>query len=743
MPTPPSGSTITFTNIATEFTLSINPPSRSMNTDFRFASGTYTPASPAIPIGAGTTIRLSADLGGRTKVGGGTDLYTFDNFLFTSSNVTGRTGTTLANFQTPLTSPGGFGQPFYTYDVYSNVAAQPWFASYWSLHNSLPGYQKWVVPATATYSVIACGAAGGWHQGGAIGTNSTASAQGGGYGAVVAGAFSFTKSQNLIITIGQQGVSRYGNVVPTLTIYQGKGGGGATTIVDAANTSVPILVAAGGGGQTAFNYSGLSSDFSGGRGNRAYAIITATGSTSVSGIDAIAGSNAAAASFGANGGGTTAAQSWANGSAGGNNPGDASVILSAGGFGGGGAGGYASGSQSKGGGGGGWIGGNGSQGVYGGAGSGNRCGGGGGVSYCLSATSPNVGASCIFQLGINQTTTSLFGISMPQVMNGSCWIKKMVARSTLLPLITFSDCYAYRYQASGAPTLADRSTYYTDANLTATLCPYWFGHAAGYHAWCVPRSGVYQISAAGGGGDYAYNGANFGGRGRIITARYNLNLGDVLIIQVGHRGYSSTTPVGFGGGGGCTTVHLGGMTAAWNGTSGNPMSTTYPGFPLIAAAAGNGGAAVAAGADADATDLTGLQSEGGGLIAATNNAISSGGNLYAETSGRTGAWFRTSVPNAASITDPFPGGPFAGAGGSGWGGGGRGQATLNLTGGGAGWVGGGGSNNGTGGGAQSYYWSSAPVFVSLTSTGYNSYPPSAPAVGTNVGSGYVTIQGIS
>jgi len=67
MPTPAVNSTIKFTDVTTEFTLSVNPPSRAIGADFRFAGGTYTPASPAIPTGATATISLSGDLGGRTK----------------------------------------------------------------------------------------------------------------------------------------------------------------------------------------------------------------------------------------------------------------------------------------------------------------------------------------------------------------------------------------------------------------------------------------------------------------------------------------------------------------------------------------------------------------------------------------------------------------------------------------------------------------------------------------------------
>jgi len=68
MPTPAVNSTIKFSDVTTEFILSVNPPPRALGADFRFAGGTYTPASPAIPTGATATIRLSADLGGRTRI---------------------------------------------------------------------------------------------------------------------------------------------------------------------------------------------------------------------------------------------------------------------------------------------------------------------------------------------------------------------------------------------------------------------------------------------------------------------------------------------------------------------------------------------------------------------------------------------------------------------------------------------------------------------------------------------------
>jgi len=89
MPTPAPGTNIKFTQVASEFTLAINPPSRGLGANFRFAPGTYTPATPAIPTGATAAIKLSGDLGGRTKA-----------------------VPPPPTFFTPFTSPGTFTSPF-------------------------------------------------------------------------------------------------------------------------------------------------------------------------------------------------------------------------------------------------------------------------------------------------------------------------------------------------------------------------------------------------------------------------------------------------------------------------------------------------------------------------------------------------------------------------------------------------------------------------------------------------------
>jgi hypothetical protein len=192
---------------------------------------------------------------------------------------------------------------------------------------------------------------------------------------------------------------------------------------------------------------------------------------------------------------------------------------------------------------------------------------------------------------------------------------------------------------------------------------------------------------------------------------------------------------------------LNGISSAWSGTSGNPVSVTYPGYPLIVASAGNGGSSGGIGLDASATDITGgfgVTVSGLRQVAAENSGTASGNNMYAQVSGRSGSWYRTSVPNGANYDDLYPAAPFSpGGAGGGWGGGGRGSGTAAINGGGGGWVAGGGSNNYTGGPSQSYYWSGTYYVAGSKTAGYNTTPPISPVAGTSVGSGYVTIQGIS
>lgn len=203
MPTPAVNTTITFTNVANEFALAINPPSRAMGANFRFASGTYSPASPAIPTGGSAAIRLSGDLGGRTRV---TGLYTWPigtGYTFTASTIGATTGAGV---------PTGYtGMPFYpTYVVMPQA-----------------GYQYLTIGNTGNYTIRVAGAAG-----------SPSGPGRGGSGAILQATSSLSQGQVLIICCGQVGRCNLG--------ISGGGGGGMSAVFGGA--TLPWIVAAGGGG---------------------------------------------------------------------------------------------------------------------------------------------------------------------------------------------------------------------------------------------------------------------------------------------------------------------------------------------------------------------------------------------------------------------------------------------------------------------------------------------------------------
>lgn len=101
----------------------------------------------------------------------------------------------------------------------------------------MQGYQRWVVPATGSYYVVAAGASGGDGNDGD-----------GGHGAVMRGSFELSAGDVLTMVVGQRGSNRY---------HSSPGGGGGTFVVKGdptstdiltwANEPVRLLIAAGGG----------------------------------------------------------------------------------------------------------------------------------------------------------------------------------------------------------------------------------------------------------------------------------------------------------------------------------------------------------------------------------------------------------------------------------------------------------------------------------------------------------------
>lgn len=102
MPTPGPGVAISFSQVNTEFVLTTPSP---MNVNYRFAPGTYTPATPAIPTTPAGIFPIDV-LHGRTKAGGGGVLSPF-SALYTTSSTWNAPGT--GNISVLVVAGGGAG----------------------------------------------------------------------------------------------------------------------------------------------------------------------------------------------------------------------------------------------------------------------------------------------------------------------------------------------------------------------------------------------------------------------------------------------------------------------------------------------------------------------------------------------------------------------------------------------------------------------------------------------------------
>ena len=233
-------------------------------------------------------------------------LYSFSSFTFDNAGTTGINGPTLTTVRTAYKNRGATWA-----DTYLNMTTQ--------------GIQKWTVPVSGTYKIIAAGASGGGNVGA-------------GSGACIEGMFFLTKESVINILVGQMGGQETYDVGGG--IYSG-GGGGGTFVVQG---ETPIIVAGGGGGRsrvTAQNASYNETD-----------TFTGTVKNAGSNLEAYGG-----AGYTENSGSSiehsvgTIAYSYINGGVGGGGSSDGGSGF--GGFGGGGGEGYADG-----GGGGGYSGGN-------------------------------------------------------------------------------------------------------------------------------------------------------------------------------------------------------------------------------------------------------------------------------------------------------------------------------------------------------------------------------------------------
>jgi hypothetical protein len=144
-------------------------------------------------------------------------LYTFTSHDFTTCGTSGRTGPSLGTCQ----------------GSYSTI----WDSDTSYFNMTVNGIQRWTVPATASYRIVAAGAAGQ--------TNSNAYA--GGTPATIQGDVDLTQGEILLILVGQLGNSntQHGNE---------NGGGGGSFVVRDAGTA-PLVIAGGGGGAPSHSYS--------------------------------------------------------------------------------------------------------------------------------------------------------------------------------------------------------------------------------------------------------------------------------------------------------------------------------------------------------------------------------------------------------------------------------------------------------------------------------------------------------
>jgi hypothetical protein len=602
--------------------------------------------------------------------------YSYSDFTFNNAGITSRIGPTLEQLL-------GFS---------NYVAQSSWTGNsrFLSLHNSFTGNQHWTVPETGTYAVILAGAPGGaWNDVG----------RAAGFGAVLCGPLSLTQGQLLKIVVGSSPSIRTLSGASSGSV-PGCGGGGMSSITDVTTISNPLLVAGGGGGV------GHTTLFSAGQ---SATVFNTTTTPSIGGIDTVGGigSKVGGSGYSAKPNDVISAFNSSEGLFGSTN----NVADDFGGFGGGGPGGQIP--STRGGGGGGWIGGNGSTISEG--------GGGGGSSYCLASYNNRISMTPVSGNSVINFGNNGIGFDKTRILAGLCWIFKVVPRDTKFT-ITFTNCGV---RGLNGPQWSNMVTEYRN---TPDIWDYlykdvWMARQ-GVQAWVVPNTGTYRITVAGASGQditHSNSFTNLGGRGGIITASYNLNIGDVLIMTVGQNTppvqYSSTG-VFAGGGGGFSSVQLNGMYSSLMTTAG----TSTP-VPLLLGGGGPGapgGTSVATNAlDCSTIPVTGIVSgsesgEGGG----------SGGSLYLNT-GRVGAFQDLFYLYGGFFGGGFPGGGRQSLGasapagaGSGWNGGTIGAITDTST-----------STTVTGG--TSYYFSTNSLYVANSITCTN---------GTYSSQGYITIQ---
>ena len=594
-------------------------------------------------------------------------LYPFTSQTFTSAGVTGPTGPTLSQCQAAYSS-----SPWTSNPAYFDMITQ--------------GYQIWTVPRTGTYLFVVTGGSGGYW--------SDFTARVPGLGAVMCGPVNLTVGQKLIIIVGQSALTATQAGYAQYT-RPGRGGGGGTFVIDSANTNFPLIAAAGGSGvawYTAGSAGAMPGLMPPTQPSDLYYDYNTPGNA---GVDTVAGDNTAASGYSQSP--ANSAGNFTNGFAGGTN---AYGALSAGGFGGGGPGGLNSTTSVKSGAGGGYVGG-----VQNVTGAGNAVAYPG-VSYVDKILCPRVSLTPIGYGNMWNAFTLTFGNNP----SGFVAIQYMPTTFSGPINITFTNCGGLY---GTPPTQAQiQSTYQTaQPTLWNNMYPgIWCGYQ-GFQVWVVPVSGIYTITAAGACGGSVPNETSptsYGGPGGIVTASYNLQLGDLIIIAVGQIG----APNAYAGpGGGMTAVLL-------NGASG-PLTSNTSYYPLLVGGGGAGGNS--AGVTGRAPNIINTVPDQS-ILRPTGNGLGQAAGLFANNS-------RSFSINQSSNF------PLTGSGS--FGGSGRPGGVNNSAGSGGGYSAGGGTSTGTNAqastaveGGTSFYYNQAPYYVS------GSFSSSTAALQSN---GYVNI----
>lgn len=180
-----------------------------------------------------------------------TALYSFSTFTFTAGNVVGPTGANIVQL--------------FANSYSSSNASNVWLTNTSYFGMSKQGYQYWIVPQTAQYTIEVAGSRSGIPTY----TGNTQANVRYGRGAVVRATFTLQQGTNVTIAVGQPSAN-----TTQQSTFSSVGGGGGTFVVLPGN--FPLVVAGGGGGNG--NWSSNTSIFFGGN-----AVTTTFGGNSFNG----------------------------------------------------------------------------------------------------------------------------------------------------------------------------------------------------------------------------------------------------------------------------------------------------------------------------------------------------------------------------------------------------------------------------------------------------------------------------